>query len=248
MQCESPVVFEGANTYTGGTEIVSSTLILRGPCSAGTGPVALDNGVLRFENTEPIVFPNDVEGLGTVEVAGSAPVIFTGKGLHVLPEALRTLQPGSSADFPSLTNCTVAVVGELDLGGAAVTVAGLSGSGIVSNGRLTVTGEINPGGDGVVGTLSFADGVLTAAGATYVCEVGDDGVDKIVAEGVFDLAGVSLRTVKLGGFRGTVSIFSATELSDEFAATKFAKKSHAIDYTATDAILTVGSGKLILLR
>ena len=60
---------------------------------------------------------------------------------------------------------------------------------------------------------------------------------------------MAVKTIRNDGdFILVVSIFSATELSGEFAAAKFAKKSHVIDYAAMDAILTVGSGKLILLR
>lgn len=72
----SPIVFTHANTYSGGTEILRSELILRGAGTAGAGPVRLDAGVLRFENDEPTVFGNDLAGVGFVQLAGSAPVSF----------------------------------------------------------------------------------------------------------------------------------------------------------------------------
>ena len=248
-QGKAPIVFAAANTYTGGTEIVSSTLTLRGPCSVGTGVVTLDGGTLRFENTEPITFTNDFEGVGTIVCAGTAPVTFTGKGLEKVPAILKTLQPGWSFDTPSGDNCTVAVGADgLDLGGASLAVGILGGSGRVENGVLTVTGEIRPGGEDAVGTLTFAPGVLVADGATFVCEVGPDGMDKVVIENAFDLSGLSLRTVKIGSFNGKAPILSATELTGEFATTEFAKRSHEISYGDTAVTLSVGKGMMLIVR
>lgn len=248
ISCAAPMVFEGANTYAGGTEIVKSTLILRGPCSAGTGVITLDDATLRFENTAPVTFTNDLDGVGTIEIAGTAPVTFTGKGLENLPPALRTLGPGSSVDFPACANCTVAIGSDgLDLGGADLSLAALRGAGRVFNGTLAVTGEIQPGGVGAIGTLTFAAGVLTATGATFVCETDEAGADRIVIENPFDLSGLSLRTVRIGAFRDSASILTATELSGEFAATEFARKTQRIDYTATDAVLSAG-GLLMIVR
>ena len=99
MKSTFPIVFEAANTYTGGTEIVSSTLVLKGAGTAGTGTVTLDNGVLRFENTEPVTFTNRVEGVGRIEVAGTAPVTFTDDSFSAL--RFKTLAPGSTVDYPA---------------------------------------------------------------------------------------------------------------------------------------------------
>ena len=74
----STLVLSGHNTYTGGTEVVSAKLALAHGDGAGTGKVRLDNGVLRFENTAAETFANDMDGVGTVELAGGAAVDFTG--------------------------------------------------------------------------------------------------------------------------------------------------------------------------
>ena len=71
------VKLTGDNTYTGGTEVVCSTLSLGGGSGAGTGAVTLDNGVLQFENEAAVAFANDVKGAGRVRLAGAA-VDFTG--------------------------------------------------------------------------------------------------------------------------------------------------------------------------
>lgn len=72
------IVLANDNTYTGGTELVSSALTLRKGTSAGTGPILLDAGTLCFENDEAAVFANTVEGIGTVALKGTAPVVFRG--------------------------------------------------------------------------------------------------------------------------------------------------------------------------
>ena len=122
MNCKSPVVFTASNTYTGGTEVVSSTLVLKGAGTAGTGPVVLDDGVLRFENGEPVAFGNDLEGLGRVTLAGSAPVTFAANTVRnedlVLELATKTTVFAELPPFDVITNATpsvasVAIAGDL---------------------------------------------------------------------------------------------------------------------------------------
>ena len=75
---EAPIVFTKPNTYTGGTEIVSAAVTLRGAGTLGPGDVLLDQGVLRFENDEEVTFTNYVRGKGVFQLAGTAPVHFRG--------------------------------------------------------------------------------------------------------------------------------------------------------------------------
>lgn len=70
------VVFAGANTYTGGTEVVAATLALAGDGTAGTGDITLDRGILRIENTGAKTVAQKVSGVGTLALAGSGPVTF----------------------------------------------------------------------------------------------------------------------------------------------------------------------------
>ena len=75
-----PVVLAAANSYTGGTFVAGTVLTLRGAGTAGTGFVDLCNGsALRFENDADKVFPNDIRGYGTIVLAGSGDVTFTGR-------------------------------------------------------------------------------------------------------------------------------------------------------------------------
>ena len=75
-----PIVLAAANSYTGGTFVAGTVLTLRGAGTAGTGFVDLCNGsALRFENDADKVFPNDIRGYGTIMLAGSGDVTFTGR-------------------------------------------------------------------------------------------------------------------------------------------------------------------------
>lgn len=68
------------NTYTGGTRI-EGVVECDAPDALGTGPVEIAQGAqLRFTNTQPLVFPNDVSGTGEIVFAGTAPVTFAGAG------------------------------------------------------------------------------------------------------------------------------------------------------------------------
>ena len=84
------VVFAQENAaLTGGVDVFRSTAILRGAKpSLGTGRILLDEGVLRFENTEALVVPNRLMGIGTVQLAGEPEVKFTGDMEHVEAFAL----------------------------------------------------------------------------------------------------------------------------------------------------------------
>lgn len=71
-------VLKGHNTLTGGVEIVQAAVTLAGTNPAlGTGEILIDQGVLRFENEDDIVVPNDFRGIGTIQLAGKD-VAFTG--------------------------------------------------------------------------------------------------------------------------------------------------------------------------
>lgn len=63
---------------------------------------------------------------------------------------------GSSNQIAAASSVQIAAGAVLDLAGTAQTLVGLSGAGTLSNGTLTVTGDILPGGEGALGTLTLA--------------------------------------------------------------------------------------------
>ena len=70
------LVLTGDNTYTNGTFVRQSRLAIARGSSVGTGDITLDNGTLIFENAESVTFANRISGVGTIALAGTAPVLF----------------------------------------------------------------------------------------------------------------------------------------------------------------------------
>jgi autotransporter-associated beta strand protein len=107
--------------------------------------------------------------------------------------SLLTLTAASSASnvLAAASTLDLAAGATLDLGGTFQALAGLSGSGTVSNGTVGVTGTLAPGGTNVLGTLTFAAAsVLTG---TLLVDVAADGTsDRLVVQGNVDLSGLNL--------------------------------------------------------
>ena len=248
------IALTGSNTYTGGTEVVEGVLALGRGDSAGTGEIVLNGGTLRFINDQPITFANAITGVGKIEIAGTAPVTFTGTEFAGLP--LKMLAPGTVFDFPTLANASyvAAVTADgLDLGGNDLTVDGLYGAGTVKGGTLTVTGAINPGGEGAIGTIVF-ETMPVLAGATLVAEVSKTGIDGISLPGDVDLSALALKVVDLNsrGAHLRESVITCTGVrTGAFASVTLPAKRpdrFELSYGASSADLSVGKGMLLLVR
>ena len=94
--------------------------------------------------------------------------------------------------LPTGSVVTVAANAMLDLGGTGQSLAGLSGSGTVSNGTLNVTGTVTPAGANVIGTLTLAATTVTLSGTLRV-DVSDDGsCDVLSVKGDVNISGLTL--------------------------------------------------------
>ena len=239
------------NTYTGGTEVVCATVVVAKGGGLGTGAVTLDRGVLRFVNTEAITFTNTVTGVGHIELAGAAPVTFVGASFAALP--FKTLAAGTALDVAAPAESVIVpfVDGETNLGGGSYTVGGVTGTGLIRNGTLTVTGEISPAGAGRIGTLAFGPGVLVARGATYVCDVADGTADRLVVSGDFDLSALAFRAVRNGSAHGaspTVLETADGTLANEFASVMLGRRAWQVSYGETAVRLDLNAGLLFILK
>ncbi len=101
---------------------------------------------------------------------------------------------GLAADLlPTGTVVTVSASGAvLDLGGTRQSLAGLSGSGLVTNGTLTVTGAITPAGAGTLGTLTLATSSATLTGTLSLDVNATGGSDLLAVRGNVDLSSLTL--------------------------------------------------------
>ena len=101
---------------------------------------------------------------------------------------------GLSNQIAAAASVEIAAGAVLDLAGTVQTLANLSGSGTVSNGTLAVTGDLAPGGDGTVGTLTIADGNVLGSGTLRFdvtsAQAAED--DRLVVIGDIDLTNLSL--------------------------------------------------------
>ncbi len=122
--------------------------------------------------------------------------VYTGidTGIWIDRVSVSTLADGEPDDnlLPAGTALTVMADGVLDLGGAAQTVAALSGSGLVTNGALTVTGAVSPAGNDTIGVLIVAAD-MTVSGSLSVDTALDGTCDRLTVQGALDVTGAALQ-------------------------------------------------------
>ncbi len=81
----------------------------------------------------------------------------------------------------------------MDLNGTTQTLSGLSGSGLVTNGTLAVSGTVMPGGTNVIGTLTLAASTSLNGGRLLVDAETDGTCDLLKVQGSLDLSGATLQ-------------------------------------------------------
>ena len=126
----------GACTHTGGTEIVASRLVRSGnDVTLGSGDITLDGGTLVFDAAVQSDIGNDISGIGTIGLKGSAPVTFTGdlSKLDATLDLLGSRQTFSEMPpFGSITNSLT----------VKATMEFASGLGTVQWGDADIAGKI----------------------------------------------------------------------------------------------------------
>ena len=110
----------------------------------------------------------------------------------------------------------------LDLGGCAVTAGGLTGSGMVSNGTLAVTGTIRPTGEILLNGVTVSGTLEVSAGS---------GMLRCI-NGAMDLTGIVL-DVKSAAVGGQVVIACADGFTGDFADVNVFSKSYVVRKKAT---------------
>lgn len=268
FQSAGAIRLTGHNTYAGGTEVWDATLELAEADSAGAdeiwlSPAKLLDGTvttakLRLVNAEPIVFSNEVHGIGEIVLAG-APVTFAGRSFGGLP--VKTLAKGSvvkivaaaagasPVDVAASTLKSVIVAdGDTVLSGD-VTVNAVWGHGTIRGGAVTVTGAIDPDG-----TLTFAE-TPVLAGATLTVRTSGGAVDKVVVPDDFDLTGLKLVVEQVGlpvVFPAKAFLETSGALSGSFATVTLPAKrtkNYSVDVGAKTATLSYQKpGALLIVR
>ena len=146
------------------------------------------------------------------------------------------------------TGVTVGSDGTLDLGGHSQTIKRLSGCGTVSNGTLTVTGEINPGMNAATpGVLTFADVALSGPLVLDASAAGLDGIS--VVSGEFDLSGLALNVSNFQALpTGKYTLVSSVDgLTGDFSSVPTIPRKWKLRRTST-AITLGGRGVMIVIK
>ena len=153
-----------------------------GQGSGGVGPNAA-----QWWTSTTLGFGYDSRGRNDTNMLNFAALTDPGDG------SLLTLSAVSSSTnlLSSASTVNIAANAVLDLGGSIQTLAGLSGSGIVTNGTLSVNGTIAPGGTNVIGTLTLATSPILSG--TLLADVSTGGsCDRLAVLGNVNLSGLNL--------------------------------------------------------
>jgi autotransporter-associated beta strand protein len=155
--------------------------------------------------------------------------------------------------LPVTANVTVDVGTTLDLNGHAQTLANLYGYGLVTNGALTVTGALAPGGTNAIaiGTLTLAT-IPTLSGTLLIDLKTDGSCDLLQVQGSLNLVNVDLQIQDLGqlgfGKEYVIARFTPGSLTGRFQSNNL-NNLRAISYNnAAGEIRLVGRGTMISFR
>ena len=153
--------------------------------------------------------------------------------------------------LPTNTVVEVAAGAALDLNGTDQPLSGLSGSGLVTNGTLSVCGVLAPGGTNAVGSLTLA-AATTLRGTLLIDTALDGSCDRLHMQGDLDLSHLTLQLQDPSLLKPGVPYVIATctpgGLSGPFAATNLGNR-RAVSYDNLNGRVTlIYSGTLISVR
>jgi autotransporter-associated beta strand protein len=188
----------GANTYTGGTTIVSGALELGNDGTTGSiiGNVT-NNSMLEFDHSNTITFPGVISGTGAVAQIGDGTTILTANNIYEGDTTITagTLEAGGVNVFSANSHTIVESGGTLDLHGFNQTLSnGLMNAGTV---QLGVPDPTPPGT-----TLTVAGGYDGADGALRLNTFlgGDNSPsDRLVIRGGAATGNTSVHVTNVGG-------------------------------------------------
>lgn len=220
------VLAGGAVIDCSSNNIMAQLPLLSGAPNDG-GLTKRGTGMLTLANT------NTYNGLTSID-AGTLRLYYPG-----------TLQPACSV--------FVASNAVLDVNGKAQTLAGLGGSGLVTNNALlAVTSGVVPGGTNAVGTLTLAATPAALAG-TLLVELGTGGdCDRLHVQGDLDLGGLTLALANPAALNKNMKYVIASctgTLSGAFQSAALPQRWHlTVDTSSREVRLSYNFGTLFMLQ
>jgi len=153
--------------------------------------------------------------------------------------------------LPPGTAVTVASGATLDLNGNSQTLAGVSGSGTITNGTLAVNGTIAPGGTNTIGTLTIAS-TVSLSGTLLIDTALDGTSDLLQVQGGLDLSGLTLQVQDLDQLKKSKEYVIATcapgALTGQFLSNNLGAKLSICYNTGAGKVTLTGRGLLVTIR
>ena len=220
-------VLAGGAIIDSGTNSISAQLSLYSGALNDGGLTKRGNGLFTLANTNTYTGVTSVEA-GTLRLNVSNTLLTAGSVLV-----------GSNAVF--------------DVNGKIQTLAGLGGSGLVTNNsQLAVTAAVAPGGTNAIGQLTLA-ATPAALDGTFVVDVATDGAcDQLKVHGNLNLAGLTLSLANPGSLYKNAQYVIASctgALSGAFKSAALPPRWH-VTYSSTsgEVRLIYDRGSLVLVQ
>ena len=235
----------GTITLTPGPHVFEARF---GNGGGGAGLVDGRNAPLTWWKTNTFGFGVDYLGRNETNIAYFATLTDPGDGslLCVTP-----VFGGLTNRIDAAASVELGAAGILDLGTNTYsqTLANLSGSGIVSNGVLAVTGAITPGGTNAVGWLTVANSAgLTGTLRMDVATDSTSDSDRLVLKGNTSLSGLSLEIAnpaQLSRQKQYTLVTCTGTLSGTFSSVTVPNSRWHVIYSPTSVKLIFVDGTLI---
>ncbi len=217
----------GAVIDTAGKSISIKQSIYSGAAADG-GLNKLGNGTLTLLNT------NTYNGVTSVQA-----------GTLKLGVATNTLLPSGTV--------LVSSNALFDVNGKVQTLAGLGGSGTVTNNSLlTVTGAVAPGGTNAIGTLTLAAAPAALAGTLSVDVAADGACDRLAVVGNLNLSGLTLNVANTAllnkAFSYTVATYTGTQSGSFIASNLPLRWNVKYDAAGKRVYLLYNAGTLVFVQ
>jgi autotransporter-associated beta strand protein len=225
-------IFDGANTYTGGTTIATGTTLqlgIGGTSGSIVGDV-LNNGTLTFNRSDAVTFGGVISGTGGVQKNGGGALTLTGTNSYTGATALNQgglIVNGSIASSSALTVNNNTFVG---------------GTGTLPTTTVNAGGMLAPGNS--IGTISVNGNLTFNAGSTYFVEVSPTEADRTNVTGTASLAGTVAAVFLPGSYiQRSYTLIAAAARNGTFDALATgglpAGFTAAMNYTSTEAQLVL---------
>lgn len=174
-----------------------------GQGTGGGGPVNS-----QWWKTTAFGFGVDYLGRNETNIANYVAMTDTGDGSLLTTTAVGD---GATNLFAASTSVEIASGAVLELDGYVQNLAGLSGSGTVSNGTLLLTGTVAPGGEGLLGDLTLAcDAILSG---TLLVDLSASDSDSLIVEGNLTLSETSALVVSNPGLLDVKKTYTIASVS-----------------------------------